>query len=299
MQTTYVREFLVVADTLNYAEAAKRLYTSHSSLFKHIKTLEDDIGGSLFEREGHSISLSEFGQEFLPHARRLIEDEDWCLGDLAKWKADSNESITFTADYRIVDLVTQFHRKYPHYIIHNLEKENRNQSIQMLSKGEIDAALLCDEGLDPELFDRIPFAVDTMAIVLPVRHSLAGETAIRLEQLKNENFIMLPTESRHFDYCRRAFADAHFTPRISMICARGDAVVQNIVDSGGCSIMMKKLTMRQNEGKIAIVPLEPEIEVHVDLWVRKNRRRSMAVQDFIRFVRQKIEESESEKKPEA
>ncbi|MCC8100740.1 MAG: LysR family transcriptional regulator [Clostridiales bacterium] len=298
MQTTYVREFLVVADTLNYAEAAKRLYTSHSSLFKHIKTLEDDIGGTLFDREGHSISLSEFGQEFLPHARRLIEDEDWCLGDLAKWKAASNDSITFTTDYRIVDLITLFHRKYPHYIIHNLEKENRNQSVQMLAKGEIDAALLCDEELDTELFDRIPFAVDSMAVVLPVSHPLAGETSIRLEQLKNENFIMLPTESRHFDYCRHAFADAHFTPRISMICARGDAVVQNIVDSGGCSIMMKNLTMRQNEGKIAIVPLEPEIEVHVDLWVRKKRRRSMAVQDFIRFVRQKIGENGSENKPE-
>ncbi len=286
MQTTYVREFLVMAEMLNYAEAAKKLYLSHTSLYKHMKVLEDDVGGSLFERIGNNVFLSEYGQIFLPHARRLIKEEDWCIGDLSEWKANDNDSLTLITDYRIVDLIYQFRKKYPNCTIHNLEVDSVDTAANMLVRGNADAALLCSEHLDEDMFFCIPYKTDYLAVVLASDHPLAGESSIRLSQLAKENFIMLPSNSCHTKFCEKAFIDAHFTPHISLTCARGDAVVKNIIRGEGCSIMMAELTATQEQGGIAIVPLEPRVEIKVDLWVRKYRRNPRIIQNFADFITQ-------------
>ena len=44
MNTNWLREFVVLADTCSYAEAAARLFMGQSSLSKHIKALEEELG---------------------------------------------------------------------------------------------------------------------------------------------------------------------------------------------------------------------------------------------------------------
>lgn len=286
MQTTYVREFLVMAETLNYAEAAKKLYLSHTSLYKHMKTLENDVGGLLFERTGNNVFLSEYGQVFLPHAKRLIKEEDWCMGELSKWKADFNDSLTLITDYRIVDLIYQFHQKYPNYTIHNLEVDSVDTAANMLVRGSADAALLCDECLDEDMFSRVHYKTDYLAVVLSCDHPLAHETSLHLSQLSNESFIMLPSNSCHSKYCQKAFEEAQFVPHISLTCARGDAVVKNIIRGCGCSIMMAELTATQEQCGIVIIPLEPRVEIRVELWVRKHCRNPQIIQNFAEFITQ-------------
>ena len=61
MEIDYVNEFLVLAKVLNYSDAADRLFISQSSLFKHIKALETELGVPLFEKDGKFIVLSKYG----------------------------------------------------------------------------------------------------------------------------------------------------------------------------------------------------------------------------------------------
>ena len=51
MQTEYLKDFVTTAQKMNYSRAADSLYISHSSLFKHIKALEAEIGRELVELE--------------------------------------------------------------------------------------------------------------------------------------------------------------------------------------------------------------------------------------------------------
>lgn len=58
MNTNWLREFVVLADTCSYAEAAARLFMGQSSLSKHIKALEEELGLGLFERTSRRVRLS-------------------------------------------------------------------------------------------------------------------------------------------------------------------------------------------------------------------------------------------------
>ena len=50
MNTENIKEFIVLAETKNFWEASERLYMNQSTLSKHIKSLENDLGVALFTR---------------------------------------------------------------------------------------------------------------------------------------------------------------------------------------------------------------------------------------------------------
>lgn len=69
--------FSTVADTLSFAEAAKRLAIAPSVVSKRIKDLEAHLGATLLNRSTRHVSLTDAGYRYAEHNRRL-------LGELAE-----------------------------------------------------------------------------------------------------------------------------------------------------------------------------------------------------------------------
>lgn len=68
------RVFLEVASSGSFSEAARRLKMPKSSVTRQIERLETTIGGQLLRRTTRTVALTPAGHEFLPHARRLVDD---------------------------------------------------------------------------------------------------------------------------------------------------------------------------------------------------------------------------------
>ena len=68
--------FITAAETLNFREAAVKLAISPSVVTRTIAELENQLGELLFKRNTRSITLTSFGELFLPKAKRLLEDSD-------------------------------------------------------------------------------------------------------------------------------------------------------------------------------------------------------------------------------
>jgi len=61
MDTTHLREFVVLADKLNYSAAAQALFISPATLSRHICSLEDTLGVQLLERNNRFVRLTAAG----------------------------------------------------------------------------------------------------------------------------------------------------------------------------------------------------------------------------------------------
>jgi DNA-binding transcriptional LysR family regulator len=66
MEMIHVRYFLTLCDEENFTRAAKLCGVSQPSLSKVIRSLEDKLGGALFERKPR-VRLSALGQSVRPH----------------------------------------------------------------------------------------------------------------------------------------------------------------------------------------------------------------------------------------
>lgn len=93
------REFVVLADSLNFSRAAEQLFTTQPTLSRHISKLEEELGAPLFHRTTTSVELTSFGREILPRVRDMLEIYDSIL--------ESSPTHTIAGTLRIGGFVHQ------------------------------------------------------------------------------------------------------------------------------------------------------------------------------------------------
>lgn len=76
MTLVQLRHFVVLAEKASYVQAAKALFLTQPALSRSIQGLEDELGGTLFNRLGRRISLTPLGAEVLQRAQRLVSDAE-------------------------------------------------------------------------------------------------------------------------------------------------------------------------------------------------------------------------------
>jgi len=71
---TALTAFVEAAEGNNFSRAAKRLGIKASTVSRYVKDLEQDLGIALFNRSTRTLHLTEGGQTFLIHARRVLDE---------------------------------------------------------------------------------------------------------------------------------------------------------------------------------------------------------------------------------
>jgi DNA-binding transcriptional LysR family regulator len=72
MDVTHARTFLAVMDTGSFVLAAERLHVTQSTISSRIKSLEELLGRSLFDRSKSGVTLTSAGRHFHKHALALL-----------------------------------------------------------------------------------------------------------------------------------------------------------------------------------------------------------------------------------
>lgn len=109
--------FLVLSEELNISNAAKRLYISHQSLSKYLKSLEEKHGVSFFERKP-KIALTPAGKIMLNTLRQIELLDQNMENQLTDLKEDKSGTIHFgitEGRYPIIvpKLLKEFHTLHP------------------------------------------------------------------------------------------------------------------------------------------------------------------------------------------
>ena len=68
----HLETFAAVAEEMSFSRAAEELAIAQPLLSRRIKTLEDHLGGDLFDRTRRQIAMTDFGGLLLPYAQDLL-----------------------------------------------------------------------------------------------------------------------------------------------------------------------------------------------------------------------------------
>ena len=68
--------FVTVANSRSFTEAGRRLGLGQSTISQHVRKLEFLTGRRLFERDTHSVALTEDGQAMLIFAQSILETQE-------------------------------------------------------------------------------------------------------------------------------------------------------------------------------------------------------------------------------
>lgn len=73
LNLTHLRYALEVAKTLSITKAAENLYMGQPNLSRSIRELEEKLGIEIFKRTSKGIFVTDQGEEFLMHAKTILE----------------------------------------------------------------------------------------------------------------------------------------------------------------------------------------------------------------------------------
>lgn len=210
MEWNQLQKFMVVAREENFSRAANMLNMTQPSLSQTIKRLEEELGYSLFLREGKKISLNESGRIFYQTVLQMDEMMRNTRMKLEELNCVAHPNVTIhfsTASKLLPELLLYLKERNPQiqYHIHQWQSEhNQNEDdIQILSgaMGREDQLLL----------------QENILLALPKNHPLLKKDPITLNDLVQEEFICLNEDWELGRMVRDAMEKAYFVPKETMI----------------------------------------------------------------------------------
>ncbi|MBZ0269205.1 LysR family transcriptional regulator [bacterium] len=215
-----LRSFVTVADELHFGRAAERLHISQPSLSQQIRTLEEDLGARLLDRDRRSVMLTAAGARLLEEGRALlwrIDELGAAVGRVARGE-EGRLSVGFVGpamEGTLPSALRRFRRRHARVQL-TLWHRGTDAQIAALRAGEQDVGLL--RPYQHDLADLETRRIDRQRYVLalPGKHALLPRRRVRLAQLHTEPLILFPrsTHPALYDVMLGTCAEAGYVPAV-------------------------------------------------------------------------------------
>jgi len=99
-----LRYFVAVAERGGFGAAASTLNVAQSALSRHVKELEHELGGALFERGSRGVSVTESGKVLLTRGRWLLNVIDDIKAEVRTENRDPSGTVRLGAPSSLADI---------------------------------------------------------------------------------------------------------------------------------------------------------------------------------------------------
>jgi DNA-binding transcriptional LysR family regulator len=272
LELRQLRYFVAVAEQGSLTRAAARLHIAQQSLSQQIRTLEAQLGVTLFERSSRGVELTDVGAVLLREAPPVLARPEPAAEAVRRAaRGEQGELrvgfLSTVANYFMPPVVRAFRERHPGVTLHT-----EDLTIAALVAGLRDGTL--DAGLSrPPLVDDLATEIvlrEPVAAVLPEGHPLADRAELTLADLADEPWVLTPRSSwppwhKLYD---QDFARAGYQPRVVQRGTTPQGLLALVAAGVGVTrLMLSSRSLR--DGGVVFVPLTDD-EAHVVLVSRQD-----------------------------
>lgn len=192
MNLQHLRYLVATADHGTMTKAAAACHVAQPALTRAVRTLERELGLSLFSRRGRSVEITAEGRLVVEVARRVLAEVGLIesLGRRAAWNAVVTIAATPTIQADLGSgLISDYWQRYPEFPIRLLHCDSRQNVGEAVASGRADAGV-SDLPVSDDLVV-VPFESREVVVVAPPRSDLADP--LPLTELGGLSLI-LPTK---------------------------------------------------------------------------------------------------------
>ena len=218
-----LRAFCRTARLGGISRAAEWLASSQPAVSLQVRTLEEELGVTLFERRGPNITLTRIGENLYRLAMPLVEGMDRLPGTFAErhhgvvsdhLRIGAGET---SAAYLLPEYLKRFRERYPGIRV-EVKTGSGQQRLDWLRHYELDITIAALDAPSPDVVCHLVSTSDFL-LVTPLDHPLAGRETVTLAETAPYPFV--GHGSRH--YIRRI---AEMAMRLSSPGSNPDVVVE-------------------------------------------------------------------------
>lgn len=262
MEVHQAREFLAVAEELHFGRAAARLRMAQPPLSRAIKALEREIGAELFERSTRRVSLTPAGEALIGPAAQLVKASEQAHDAVRGAVTGQTGRVRLgfagaSINRGVARLAREVQFRAPGLRLELQSSQFSPAGLERVLADELDLSLGRWDFLPAEISSYV-VARERLLLALPSKHRLAGASQVRMEDLREEPWVVLPggpysALSNRLQSLGRA---AGFVPRVLHYAP--DSWTQMVLVDAGVGVALSLESIRDNivtEG-VSWVPLQ-------------------------------------------
>ncbi|MEV7281630.1 LysR family transcriptional regulator [Streptomyces sp. NPDC093111] len=304
MELRQLRYFVSVVEEGGFTRAAARLHLAQPGISAQIRQLEKELGQSLLDRSGRSVTPTEAGRAVLPYARAALAAADAVRETVDAYTGLLRGRVTLGLvsgatghAFDIAAFLADFHAEYPSVEVALTEDSTERMQAALLA-GELDLALLgtADEVPPPGAAFHLVIDVPLVAAVaagdplLSHPGARAGATgAVPLAALRDRPLISLPRGTGVRAALERGCAQAGFRPRVTFEAAAPHTLRQLAARGLGVAVLPEGENAPSPEGPLRVLPIvAPEMRARIALAWRTTGPTSPAARALLDRLRKAL-----------
>jgi DNA-binding transcriptional LysR family regulator len=290
MEARELRYFLALAEELHFSHAARRLEIAPSALSRAVHKIETDLGVQLFVRDTHGVRLTGTGEALVGRSRDALASLEEALARAREAGRRALEGalsvgVSPLLRHRLAPAILErFAAAYPAVRVERRD-ELSGPLVQELRERRIDVALaFCPTRHHDLAYEPIRDA--QLAVLLPAAHPLAERTAVSLDELREDRFLLpsatgAPGVHARFD---KLSAAAGFHAKLATRTLDYDEGMVAVREGLGVAPVSRFLLEDAPAGT-ALVALDPPVAVDFEL-VHRSERPAPELARFVDAVRE-------------
>ncbi|MGE7694280.1 LysR family transcriptional regulator [Lysinibacillus sp. NPDC094177] len=193
LEIRHLHYFMAVCEELHFTKAAEKLGISQPTLSQQIRVLEDEVGMPLFDRIGKKIILTEAGSLLLRYGTEILDilqNVKDSIKDLKEMKSGEIRVgiMPSDLDYRITQLVIDFHQKFPNVKLKILSSV---EIVRQVLENEVDLGIAINV-LPNDRLVTIPLCQEEYVLIVSKEHPIANRESISIVELKDLPVVIYP-----------------------------------------------------------------------------------------------------------
>lgn len=305
MNINQIRYFLAIVKSKSFSEAAYDLFISQSSISKQIKSLEDELGVTLFKRCSYERSLTAAGEIYLKYALAMNNLHQNLMLELEQYKDSLSGtlrigSIPVVSSYGISEYLAAFQNIYKNTPINfDIHETTQFDVLKELNSQEIDLALLrIDNITNLKDYDILLYSVDELVMICDKHHPLSKQAHVSLKDIAKYPLYLLSKKSTLNSLVANAFEKENIPYQQGGETSRHKILLDILSNSQNVSILPKALLDAKIYTELCYVPLESPIYSKVAIIRLKNHKYNKMTNTFWNFWRKHCTISEAQNKLE-
>jgi len=265
MDLNHLRSFVTVAKFGHLTRAAEALHLSQPALSGHVKSLEEELGVTLFERTPTGMNVTPAGQTLLVEAEKIIDAVAHLAQSAQELRGQPTghlklgtvlEPITL----KLGDLLVLAQQRYPQIEL-EIHHMMSSDALARVASGTLDASFYFGDEPNANL-RAVALREITYRVAIPV--AWADEVAgAAWDVLAERPWIVAPEPSTHRQLVMHLFG-GKAPPKI--IEADNESLIINLVASGVGASVVREDVIGQ-EGEAAKHQVWPGKSVATRLWL--------------------------------
>ena len=220
MELRQLEYFVAVAKECHFTRAAKRLRIAQSGLSASIRSLERELGASLFLRSTRQVELTAAGRAFLAEARRALSATEAAREAVSAVQGLLRGSLTVGSlqCLRVVHLPTVlagFVAAHPGVDI-QLRHGGSSDLVEQVRNGQLDLAFVGRPRHPTDDLAVTPLTAEPLVVACALDHPFAAAARVDLPLLRGERFVDFQRDWGARDLADEVLAGAGLERRVAL-----------------------------------------------------------------------------------